>query len=339
MLAPRKWSALALAFGLVVSLGACSDDDDDPVSAASSQPASSPAPDGSGVEIDMIDFGFEVSGGALPVGGTLELLNSGDEFHMLALAPFQPGKTEADLAAVLDNAGGEGPDGASPAPGAQGSQAPEDSESQVAPDGPNPIEAALGEVVDFEDQIGLPGAIMGPDQRAGIATPGLEAGEYALLCFLNVEGQETPHFVAGMYGSLSVVDAAGADGPEADAVYTLAAGEAIEGPATLPAGPTTLELKGTDISDLEPILVKPDQGVTFSAMDSAFDSFEEEGLPVGAADEVPGEVIFAGFDFGENDEAYLTVDLEPGTYVLVASDNDVEDAPSDPVEQITITVS
>jgi hypothetical protein len=141
-----------------------------------------------------------------------------------------------------------------------------------------------------------------------------------------------------MIDTLTIV-AGEAESPQAGATYTAAAGKPIEGPAQLNAGEHVLALEvpaGSD--DLEPILVKPDEGSTFADMDAAFDAFEES-FPEDAAHTVPGELIVGLFDLGKVRKLYLGVDLEPGTYLLAVTVTDTDDAPPEPVEKILITVT
>ena len=77
---------------------------------------------------------------------------------------------------------------------------------------------------------------------------------------------------------------------------------------------------------------------TLADFAKALKVFDEGPLPVNAADKLPGDFIASTFDFGDERELLLGVDLSPGTYVLIAQDSD-GDAPDVPVEQIEITVS
>lgn len=298
--------------GLV--LAGCGDDDD----TESSTPTTAETTDASGaqdsVSVTMSDYAYAVSG-QLKAGGTLQLRNAGKEIHMVAVGKFKEGKTLDDLKAAFAQPPAEG-------------------------EGEGEGEEESDPTAEIVDEVALPvGAFMFPGQSAGITVPEFGAGKYALICYLPVEGTEDPHFSKGMVSELTVEGAKAAE-PTADATYSLEAGKAITGPATLTAGRHVLKLTAAAGSeDLEPALLKPDAGKTVADIDKAFDAFDESGLPVGAADLVPGDVIAGVFDLGPVKTMYLTVDLTPGTYVLIAQDSDAEDAPSEPVEKVSITVS
>ena len=280
-------------------LAACGDDDDSPTVEGSSDNGSSSGD--ADVTIDMAEYSYKVSGD-LPAGGTLHLKNSGKQLHMVGIGKLAPGKTAQDAVQAIES----------------------ESEEDDA--------ATLSEV-------SKPSSIVGPGQESDVTAASFGAGSYVLLCFLPVEGEDTGHFVKGMVGSLTVTDEK-ADAPDADATYTAAPGKAIEGPDELEAGYQVLEIHRSDDGEgLEPGLIKLDDGTSVEEFATAMSSFDDGPLPKGAADKLPGKLVTLFHDFGPDSSVFLGVDLEPGTYVLVAQDSDVEGAPDVPVERIEIKVA
>jgi hypothetical protein len=354
---------VALSLVLALGLAACGDDDDDGGDAQPT-PTTAPAPQGQPVvSIDMVDHAFQVSG-PLVAGGTLRLSNKGTEFHMIAIGKFKPGKTMSDLTKVLSEAGppggGGGGEGGPTTTEAAPRQQPGTSTTSTtsstrsgattttARGGTTSTTAAAGDeegeqdpTADILEEIGLPGAFMGPGESAEVTAPNLAPGSYALLCFIPTEGEGTPHFAKGMVNQLEVVAGPAPAPPTADATYKLAAGKAIEGPATLTPGRHTLRIDAEPGSEqLEPVLARLNAGATIARLDAAFeDLFEgEEPPPKGAAATVPGQVVFGGFDLGPVTSFYLTVDLKAGNYVLVAEDTD-GDTTGTPKELLALRVA
>lgn len=325
----RRAGALALTVLAALALAACGDDDSD----ASTQ--TTVATDDSGgeeteaydtVSVTMVDYAYEVSG-ALKAGGTLEVSNSAAEFHMIGIGRLAEGKTLEDVKAAL--LGATEQDGTV-----------EEAATEEAPAGEEEGEGEepLGGLI---EDVGMPGQIMGPGSSASVTVPKLAAGTYALVCFLNVEGEETPHFAKGMIDELEVV-ADEAEGPgEPDATYTTSAGKAVEGPAELKAGRRLLrfDAAGEGGGELEPGIIKLDDGVTIEEFAKSLAVFDEEGLPKNAADTIPGEFIVGLFDFDDNTTVYVSVDLKPGTYIVTAQDTDADDVPDIPVERLEIKVT
>jgi hypothetical protein len=255
--------------------------------------------------VEMSEYSFKVTG-EMAAGATLRLHNAGKEFHMIGLGRLKPGKTLDDAQKALET------------------ESEADDEETL-------------------DQVGMPGSIFGPGQQADITVPAFGAGNYVMVCFINVAGEETPHFAKGMIGELDVVESEGEESEpeaEADATYVATKGKAVTGPTELKAGYRVLEVTatGADASELEPGLVKIDDGKTLQEYATAIKVFDEGPLKKDAAESLPGEFITGVFDFGEANTVSIGVDLEPGTYVLVADDSDDDDDPDIPVEHIEITV-
>lgn len=347
-----RTGVLALSAVLAFGLAACGDDGDDGEQSARTTVA--PQQGSPLVTIDMVDHAFQVSG-PLTAGGTIRLVNKGAEFHMIAIGKFKPGKTMSDLQRVLSEAGPPGGGGGSPTTTAGSPTTGQSTTtttraatttstarasattSTTATQGGEQEQDPTAEIL---DELGLPGAFMGPGESAEVTVPNLEPGTYALLCFIPTEGEGTPHIAKGMVNQLEVVAGPAPAPPTADATYKLAPGKAIEGPGTLTPGRHTLRFDvAAGSQQLEPGLARLNPGTTFERLDSALQGlFESEEPPAkGAAARIPGQVVFGGFDLGAVTTFYLTVELKAGNYVLVAEDTD-ESAPGPPKELINIRV-
>lgn len=279
---------VALCATLAMGLAACGDDDDDSDESTTATTEAT-AKGSSSVSVDMIDYGYTVSG-PLTAGGTLKLANKGAELHMVGIGKFKPGKTLADLQAVLQEAGGPpGGGGGEPTTTARGATTTtargSSTSTTAAGGGTQGGEGEGGDergdpTADILDQVGFPGGFMGPGQSAEITAPNLTAGTYAFICFLPSEGDGAPHFAKGMVNQLEVVEGTAPSAPTADATYKVAPGKAIEGPATLSAGRHTLKIEAAPGSDqLEPSLVRLNPGATREQVDAAFEKFFEGDDP------------------------------------------------------------
>ena len=335
-----RTAVVMLAALMAMGAAACGDDDGDEDATPTTTPATvAPVQGAPLVTIDMVDHAFQVSG-PLTAGGTLRISNRGAEFHMLGLGRFKPGKTLTDLQQVLAEAAGP-PGGAAttttPARGATTTTVAGSTTTTVRgattttarAGGTTSTTALAGEqeqdpTAEILDEVGLPGAFMGPNQSVEVTVPSLQPGTYALLCFVPTEGEGTPHFAKGMVAQLEVVPGAAPPPPTADATYRVAPGRAVEGPTTLTAGRHTLQFEAAPGSEqLEPSIAKLNAGTTFARLNTALESlFEDETPAKGAASRVPGQVVFGGFDLLNVTTFYLTTEFSAGNYVIVASDTD-----------------
>jgi hypothetical protein len=195
----------------------------------------------------------------------------------------------------------------------------------------------------FDGEPTLPSGFMSPGETVEVTVPNLQPGTYGLICFVPSEGDGAPHFVKGMVNQLEVVAGATPPQPTADATYRLAAGQAVQGPATLTPGRHTLKFEAAPGSEqLEPALARLNPGATPTQLDNAltrlFES-EDEAPPANAAGQVPGQILFAGLDLQATSTFYLTADFRAGNYVIVAEDTDPEQRPRPPREIITVRVA
>ncbi|HEX2272736.1 MAG TPA: hypothetical protein VHG90_02565 [Acidimicrobiales bacterium] len=344
---------IALAAVMTMGLGACGDDDDE---TATQQTATTAAPRGSDtVTIEMSDYAYTVSG-PLNAGGTLRISNPGKEFHVLAMGRFRPGKTLQDLQTMLQQlaqqggpgGGGGGEATTTTARGGTTTTA-RGGTTTTARGGTTTTSAAGGgqeqdpfaEI--FESEMGVPGGFMSPGESVEVTVPNLQPGTYGLICFIPTEVEGTPHFAKGMVNQLEVVAGPTPPQPTADATYRLAPGQAVQGPATLTPGRHTLKFEGAPGShQLEPGLARLNAGTSatqfYNALMRLFES-EDQPPPRNAASQVPGQIVYAGLDLHDATTFYLTVDLRPGSYAIIAEDSDPEDRPSPPREIINIRVA
>ncbi|HUR49379.1 MAG TPA: hypothetical protein VMY88_07645 [Acidimicrobiales bacterium] len=102
-----------------------------------------------------------------PGATTIQFENTGKEFHHFIAAPLLPGKTIADAKTFFESQGQGG--------------------------GPPPI--------DFESGVGT--AVLAPG-NALVADLQLEAGNYAMVCFINNRTGGPPHFTMGMLQEVKV---------------------------------------------------------------------------------------------------------------------------------------
>lgn len=262
------------------------------------KPTAPPAP---GATLTMQEYSYHLAG-EVKEGGAFRVVNAGREFHMVALARLKTGRTFEEARAAL--------------------QTPERSDDTAV-----------------AEDVAMPGGFMGPGSTVEITAPGLFAGNYLMACFINVEGEETFHFERGMVAPFAVGAPSGSPAPSHDATYVATRGRPITGPATLEPGRRVLRIERTAGSEeLEPALVKLNDGATLDQLGEALKSFDQL-LPKDAANQLPAKFVVSLFDFRENAAVYVAADMEPGRYVLTAEDTDDADKPAVPLERTEITVT
>ena len=348
----RLVSVLLFAALAATGLAACGDDDDDADEAGQPSPTTARVQGSDVVTIEMSDFAYSVSG-PLTAGGTLRISNTGQELHMMGIGKLKPGKTLQDVTTALEQAGpgGGGQESPTTTTGASGTTTTARTGATTTTTSAATTTSAPGQgggqeedpFAEILDEVGLPGSFMSPGESADLRVPNLQPGTYALLCFFPTEGeQDTPHFAKGMVGELRGVEGTAPPEPTADVTYRLTPGQAVQGPATLTPGRHTIKFEAAAGSDqLEPSLARLNAGTTFAQLDAAFTRlFEGEEPPAkGAAKQLPGQVVFGGFDLEGVTSFYLTVDLRAGNYVVIAEDTDDDERPRPPRETISIRVA
>ena len=278
-------------------LTACGDDDD------TADPGGGEASAPNELRIVESDYAFAVEGE--PTAGTLSITvaNQGAEFHELGMSKLQDGKTVDDVRAALESAS-------------------EDEDE-------DPLAAV------FEgDAIDEIGGLQQPGTGYTITGSGIEAGEYVVLCFLP-SPQGEPHFSLGMIEQFTIAEGEGGEAPDADATFT-ATDDGLDGPETLPAGVTALEVVNDSSISREAILVKLKDGKTLEDGDAWFEAAGDD-LP----DVATTPLDFFAFVFDAEQDRTLSVDLTPGTWVLVTPDpeNPFEGPVGDDPHAAVITVT
>jgi uncharacterized cupredoxin-like copper-binding protein len=154
---------------------------------------------------------------------------------------------------------------------------------------------------------GGPGAV-GPNSE-GEVTLDLKPGMYALACFIS--GPDgVPHLMKGMLKAIQVTEAV--DTPAAPAVqgtFTMR-DFTFDVPDTLPAGPATYEVvnSGPQMHELNVLKLAPGK--------TAQDVVDWETAPSGPP---PFEAAGGMNAFSTGGSGYMTLDLQPGTYVAICN--------------------
>ena len=135
-------------------------------------------------------------------------------------------------------------------------------------------------------------------------------GTYVLLCFVpNADG--VPHLALGMATVMQVVGEAAADAagePEADFEVRMS-DFTFSMPTSVPAGVSTWRVVNDGPQPHEMLLMRVNEGVSYDEFLQALIEGGEAaapGVPIGGAQ---------GLSLGG--ASYLTLDLEPGTYVAL----------------------
>ncbi len=230
------------------------------------------------VTIVAKDFSYEAPDTITAGMVTLRLVNQGPELHHVQLLRLSDGKTVADLQ--------EGLKAMTP-----GSPPPPWIHEVAGPNTPVP----------------------GGEQSI---TENLEAGEYAIVCFIP-SADQIPHAMKGMVRGLTVLPATGpqAPAPVADVTVTMSDYAWSVTPA-LTAGKHMLRIENTAEQAHEMFIAQLAPGT--KAADLAAWTEKQEGPP-------PGKPIGGISGMAKGSVVYLPVDLEPGEYGLFCFLPDAKD--------------
>ena len=348
-----RWKSALVALTAVALLAAGCGDDDEGVGDAddASEDAGddvTSGDDGSGeddasdddeavsatADVTMVDFGYEVSGTLGAGVQSFTTRNDGDELHMMGIGKLKDGASIEAFAAALTEQGEEG---------GTDERAEEDATEEGNESGEEGGGDPFAEFI--EGEVGTPGHILLPGVEQTITLPtGLDAGSYALICFIPSEGDGVPHFAKGMVNELVVTDEdGGGTAPTPSGEYSLADDAEPAGPAELSAGEVTLAVTNDGEIGKDFIVANLDEGEDFSSFDEFFVStFEgEEPPPEGAAGLAPGEIRGSTFEISPGQTIYLTVELTAGTWYFVSTMNDaaegVDGDARDFIFEVTVT--
>lgn len=308
---PRRPPTLLAAIVAVVLLAGCTGNRDGggdggarESSTTAAVPPSTQATAANTVTIGMREYGFDVGGPLVAGTGTVAFRNDGREVHMAGFGLLRSDKTVDDVIEAL---------------------ASEDA-------------AAFEQV--FEKELDAPGGLLGPGEAMEVTTPFLAAGTYAVMCFVPTAGEDVPHSAKGMVAELEVTEGdARPPAPSPAAAYAIEGGT-ITGPAALPAGRTTLEVRSGAGGPHEVLVArKRSPTTTYAEIDAAYTSlFEGEVPPApGYPDTLPAAIAGNVFDVPAGSTILLTIDLEPGDY-LVGCARRPDDGPEHTGELIEVRV-
>lgn len=280
------------------SLAACGSDDDPAVEGSTTTVA---APATNTLDVEAVDYGYKIEGEVKPGVVTLSSRNTGKEIHMVGIGKLKAGKTVADvIAAGKTGGGGEG----------------------------DPFEGV------FDEEVDSPGHILLPGQQQSLTVSNvLDAGSYAVLCFIPTEGDGAPHFAKGMIAGFEVADGTSeAKEPEADSTITLGDESEPSGvPTDLKAGKHTFKVTSTGARGKDFVVATLQAGKTVKDFDTFFESeYEKEGGPSkGAATKAPGKVLGNTFEIQPGQSIWMTVELTAGDVYFNSATNPADDAGED----------
>jgi hypothetical protein len=222
------------------------------------------------------DFAFEAPD-SIPAGWTtLRMVNEGATLHHVQLVRLDGGKTFADMQAAMQN-----PNAPPPA-------------WIVAVGGPN-----------------------GPDPKStSTATLNLPAGNYAMLCFIDIPGK-VPHIAKGMARPLVVTSAteAGTE-PVADITVSLTDYAFTTTSGALAAGKHVVKVVNDGAQDHELVIIRLQPGKTLQDLGAW--AATAEGLP-------PGNGIAGVSGVVKGGVAYFDAEFTPGSYVMLCFIPDSKD--------------
>lgn len=329
-------------------LAGCGDDDEDEAATDTTAAGSGGEAADNTLRIEMLEYGYKVTGDLKSGLATIESTNTGSEWHMAGFARLKEGKTVEQLVTALQSAGGEegGPaegGGATETTGsgatlrAAGQQTTTTTAAQGGGEGGGEGGDPLAEFV--EEEMGSPGHILQPGQSQSLTVDNLDAGSYVMLCFLPTEGEGTPHFTKGMVSGFEVAEeAADVEEPEADATITLGdEAEPTGVPTELSSGEHTFKVTAQGEKGKDFILGQLDEGKEFEAFNEYFggeDGFESEsGPPKGYAEQAPGTVIASTFEISPGQSIWVTVDVPKGETYFVGTTNVEGDDRADAIDK------
>lgn len=331
---------------LLGALAGCGDDDEDGAATGTTAAGSGGEAADNTLRIEMLDYGYKVTGDLRSGLATLESTNTGAEWHMAGFARLKEGKTVEQLVTALQSAGGEegGPAEAGGATETTGSGATlraagQETTTTTAAEGGGEGEGGDPFAEFVEEELDSPGHILQPGQTQTLTVDNLDAGSYVMLCFLPTEGEGTPHVAKGMVSGFEVAEeAADVEEPEADATITLGdEAEPTGVPTELSSGEHTFKVTAQGEHGKDFIIGQMDGGKEFAAFEEYFESengFEREGgPPKGYAEQAPGTVVASTFEIRPGQSVWVTVDVPRGETYFVGTTNIEGDDSTDTIDK------
>lgn len=335
----RSTRSAAFAATAVLVLAACGGDKAD--NGGTKQTGSpTPTANANAITIEEKEYAYVVNGELTAGWTTLDVRNTGSEYHMMAMGRLKQGKTLQEVTTALTALFSGGPPGGGGEVGASASAGVEVSPSmspaafsaplQASPStsvspSPSPSSSSGGGGEEggdpfaefFEEEIGAPGNVLAPGQGAKFTVDFLKPGTYAMLCFVPTAGEGTPHLAKGMANQFVVKD--GNAGTEPQAAHTAEVRKdtppALSG---LASGETTIKVTnaGSEEHEFAAVKAKSD-ATTQTEIDEYFTKlFEGEAPPPKDLTDAPGRIDAYVFDFPAGETVYVTLKLESGTYFM-----------------------
>lgn len=257
------------------------------------------------------EYGFEVDGQAVPGIQTITFKNVGKEYHELQLVSLDRGYTVEAARVLLTTPG-----------------------------------AAIPDWVKFNGGIW---AI--PAGAEASMTVRLDRGAYALLCFLEDEGRPwtqttwragdgsrgAPHYARGMVNGFQVKGAEVKDAAPVANLLIEASDYAFQAPSEVRAGKTVVSLKNNGKEPHFAGLVRVPDGMPYESFTSTLlvpTPVAPAGsiVPTSSRTSSVAELVASGVSGGvgaisAGQQAWVTADLKPGTYVVVCLIPDPRGAP------------
>ena len=169
----KRFIALAAALAMVF-LVACGSDDNETPAAGGSSPTESSEAAGGVLTVNATEFAFSAPASTPAGETTFDLVNKGEQAHMVILVELLEGKTIDDVNSYLKESG------------------------------PNSKPPSWVKEVKVNGAESGKTLVAPPDKEATSEPVDLEAGEYAMLCFIPDGKGGKPHALLGMTAALSV---------------------------------------------------------------------------------------------------------------------------------------